>query len=93
MALDIKNPEVVRLGRDSRGLLQELLRECDATTLPFVEEHWREALDALARLGRGRDRARLNFGDCLAYAVAALAEQPLLFVGNDFAKTDIAVAS
>jgi uncharacterized protein with PIN domain len=33
--------------------------------------------------------ARLNFGDCLSYATAKLAGQPLLYVGNDFSKTDI----
>jgi ribonuclease VapC len=82
----------VRLGRDSRGLLQGLLRECDATTVPFGEEHWREALDAFARFGRGRHRARLNFGDCLAYAVAKLAGQPLLCLGDDFGRTDISLA-
>lgn len=34
----------------------------------------------------------VNFGDCLAYAVARLARQPLLCVGKDFAKTDLDIA-
>jgi ribonuclease VapC len=34
----------------------------------------------------------LNFGDCMAYAVAAVAGLPLLYTGNDFAQTDIPAA-
>lgn len=40
-------------------------------------------------LGVGRHPAGLNFGDCLSYATADLAGEPLLFVGDDFAQTDI----
>lgn len=47
------------------------------------------ALEAWLRYGRGRHPAGLNFGDCLAYATARLAAEPLLFVGEDFARTDI----
>ncbi len=81
-----------RLGRDARGLLQGLLREWDAGTVAFGEEHWREAVTAYARFGRGRHEARLNFGDCLAYAVAKLADEPLLFTGVDFPRTDLRLA-
>ena len=38
------------------------------------------------------DSAALNFGDCLSYAVAKLAEMPLLFIGEDFAQTDLVAA-
>lgn len=81
-----------RLGRDARGLLQGLLREWDATTVAFGEEHWREAVTAYERFGRGRHAAQLNFGDCLAYAVAKLAGEPLLCTGKDFARTDLTLA-
>ena len=47
---------------------------------------------ALSDFGRGRHRAALNFGDCMAYAVAAVAGMPLLYTGNDFAQTDIPAA-
>ena len=47
---------------------------------------------AYRQFGKGRHAAALNFGDCFAYALAASSGQPLLFVGEDFAKTDIAVA-
>jgi ribonuclease VapC len=39
--------------------------------------------------GRGHHRARLNFGDCFAYALAKSRGEPLLFKGNDFSQTDI----
>ncbi len=81
-----------RLGRDARGLLQGLLREWDAQTVAFGEEHWREAVTAYERFGRGRHPAQLNFGDCLAYAVARLAGEPLLCKGRDFPKTDLPLA-
>ena len=47
------------------------------------------AIDAFARYGKGRHPAGLNFGDCFAYACAKLASAPLLYKGEDFAKTDI----
>ena len=50
-----------QLGRDARGLLQGLLREWDAATVAFGEEHWREAVTAYERFGRGRHAAQLNF--------------------------------
>lgn len=50
------------------------------------------AVGAFVRYGRGRHRAGLNFGDCLTYAVASLADEPLLFVGDDFAHTDLTAA-
>ena len=50
------------------------------------------ALDAFTRFGKGRHPARLNLGDCFAYALAATLNEPLLFKGDDFARTDIAPA-
>lgn len=63
-----------------------------AETVFFGEEHWREAGAAYARFGRGRHKAGLNFGDCMAYAVAKLAGEPLLSTGDDFPKTDLPLA-
>jgi ribonuclease VapC len=81
-----------RLRRDARGLILQLLDEWRVAIVPFGEDHWREAMEAYARFGRGRHRAALNFGDCLTYAVAKLAGQPLLCLGDDFAKTDLPLA-
>jgi ribonuclease VapC len=81
-----------KLGEDSRALLALLAEEIDLTIVPFTAAHAREARDAFLRYGRGRHPAALNFGDCLSYAVAKLAEQPLLFVGEDFRRTDLVAA-
>jgi ribonuclease VapC len=78
-----------RLGENAHGLLERMLDELDVQEVPFGELHWREAVDAFRRFGKGRNSAALNFGDCMTYAVAALAGEPLLFVGDDFARTDI----
>lgn len=72
--------------------VDELVRELDMTVVPFGESEWRRAVEAFSRYGRGRHKASLNFGDCLAYATAAAANDTLLFVGNDFRHTDIKAA-
>lgn len=81
-----------RLRVDARSRVAELLDQLEIATVPFGEAHWREAVDAFWRFGRGRHAASLNFGDCLTYAVARLANEPLLFVGADFAATDLEAA-
>jgi ribonuclease VapC len=50
------------------------------------------AREAFRRFGRGRHPAGLNFSDCLAYALAKHLDEPLLFKGDDFAKTDVVPA-
>lgn len=81
-----------RLGIDAEAVLDRFLIDFEVTRVPFGEHHWREALAAYRRYGRRRHRANLNFGDCIAYSTARLAGEPLLFVGDDFAQTDIAAA-
>ena len=80
-----------RLGIDPRGMLGRFLQEFGITIIPFGEDHWREAAEAFGRYGKGLHAASLNFGDCMSYAVAKLAGQPLLCVGEDFTKTDLEV--
>ncbi len=74
------------------GEVDVLLQELGVTVVPFGEREWHAAVDASLQFGRGRHAARLNFGDCLAYAAAAVANDSLLFVGDDFLKTDITPA-
>lgn len=81
-----------RIGRSAIGPIARLVAELDVGTVPFGEAHWKEAIDAFDRYGRGRHPASLNFGDCMTYAVAKLAGQPLLCVGDDFARTDLDIA-
>lgn len=75
---------------ESTRLLDEFLRELDAEVLPATWETAIGALDAFARYGKGRHPAKLNFGDCFSYAGAKSAGVPLLYVGRDFAQTDLA---
>jgi ribonuclease VapC len=81
-----------RLGLDARPLLFAFLRRLEAEVVAFNEEHLDAATTAFLRFGRGRHPAGLNFGDCMSYAVAAVAGMPLLFTGEDFGRTDIARA-
>jgi ribonuclease VapC len=81
-----------RLGKRATGLLERLLDELDIQEIPFGELHWRETVVAYREWGKGRSPAGLNFGDCMSYAVARLAGEPLLFVGDDFTRTDIEAA-
>jgi ribonuclease VapC len=78
-----------RLRGDPSALLTDLLGAIDAEVIPFTEDHSSAALKACLRFGKGRHPAALNFGDCLSYAVASVAGQPLLYVGDDFSRTDI----
>lgn len=78
-----------RLMTDPQYLIRRLLDELTIVEIPFGPDHWREAVDAFQRFGPGRHQARLNFGDCLTYAVARLAQEPLLYVGDNFAATDL----
>jgi ribonuclease VapC len=81
-----------RLGAQSVETLADFLRDGDVTVIEFGESHWRTAVEAFDRYGKGRHPAALNFGDCLAYATAAIAELPLLARGGDFAQTDLLLA-
>jgi ribonuclease VapC len=78
-----------RLGTDARGLVSRFMLEADVAVVPFTDAHFGTALDAWLRYGRGRHLAALNFGDCLAYATARVAGEPLLFTGEDFRRTDV----
>jgi ribonuclease VapC len=60
--------------------------------IPFGDAHFSMAVDAWLRYGKGRHPAGLNFGDCLSYATAKLAGEPLLCTGDDFPQTDVELA-
>lgn len=73
-----------------RRALDFLLGRSTIEIVAFDAAHLGVARAALVQFGRGsRHRARLNFGDCMAYAVAKKRDIPLLFKGDDFIHTDI----
>lgn len=82
----------IKLGERGRSLLSLFLEENGIVVLPFGGKHALAATQAFLRFGKGRHPARLNYGDCMTYATARLSGAPLLFVGADFAQTDIAAA-
>ena len=82
----------IKLRLDGLAMVNEFLRESGAQAISFTDQHASIAFGAFLRYGKGRHKAALNFGDCCSYSVAKVSGQPLLYVGNDFAKTDVPIA-
>ena len=74
------------LGSQMNGLLDGLGLEIVNVSLVVA----RRVAESYARWGKGMNPAGLNFGDCFAHEVAKIYDCPLLYVGRDFAKTDVA---
>lgn len=81
-----------RTGETGVLWLEEFLKRAGIDIASVDADQSRAAIDAYRRFGKGRHPAGLNFGDCFAYALAAVTSEPLLYKGDDFAKTDIAAA-
>ena len=71
--------------------LDAFLEETGIVVAPATPSQARAARLAYRRFGKGRHPARLNLGDCFAYALARETGEPLLCKGNDFAATDLAL--
>jgi len=80
------------LGQRGRSLIAHFLEGFEVEVIPFRHSHWEAAVEAFHRYGKGHHPAALNYGDCMSYATARIADRPLLYVGDDFAKTDIEAA-
>lgn len=78
-----------RLGDDADRALNTVVTSLHIQVVPFGVEHLRESCLAFDRYGKGHHRAALNFGDCVSYALSKVCGQPLLYVGDDFAETDL----
>ena len=81
-----------RFGPIGEEKLDELLREAGIAIVPFDAEQLDLARAAYRRFGKGRHPAQLNYGDCFSYALAKSLDEPLLYVGEDFAQTDVTAA-
>src|SRR5438552_19052336 len=75
-----------------RDRLDRFLRLTDPEIVAVSPEQAEIAVEAFRRFGKGRHPARLNIGDCFAYALAKTTGEPLLFKGSDFVQTDIVPA-
>lgn len=69
--------------------VRSLIDALRPTIVPVDEAMACLAFDAFRKFGKGRHPAALNYGDCFTYAVAKHLELPILFVGEDFSRTDI----
>jgi ribonuclease VapC len=78
-----------RFGDEGAHDLKLFLTEADVEIVPVTFDQAEIARFAYRRFGRGNHPARLNFGDCFAYALARSTGERLLFKGDDFSKTDI----
>ena len=77
---------------DAARQAEAFLRAAAIVVEPVTLQQGALARQAYYDFGRGRHRARLNFGDCFAYALAKAMDEPLLFKGRDFVQTDVRVA-
>jgi ribonuclease VapC len=80
----------INLATRSSGWLEDFVASGPGAIIPFSHEMADAASRAFDRFGRALGHpAKLNFGDCMAYAVSAVMRAPLLFKGGDFGLTDV----
>lgn len=77
-----------RFGWD-RSAFDRAWRSLGAQEVPIDTSVGSLAIDAFELWGKGRAEAGLNFGDCFSHALAVARDVPLLYVGDDFSKTDL----
>lgn len=90
--LEARMTLVSRRGEHALAEINLWLRKIEAEIIPVDGDLVDLATQAWLAYGKGRHPAALNFADCLSYALAKRADEPLLFIGNDFSQTDIEAA-
>jgi len=80
------------LGEEGAEDLKSFLTMLEVQIEPFGQLEAEYAGYAYRQFGKGRHKAALNFGDCLSFATAMTKNEPLLFKGEDFARTNVADA-
>lgn len=90
----VESSMVIEYKRGEQGAKEydELLKIIAPTIIAFDEQQAKLARIAWQEYGKGRHPAKLNFGDCCSYALVKYLNQPLLFKGDDFSKTDLPLA-
>jgi ribonuclease VapC len=69
--------------------IETLMADAAIEVAPFTAEQAALACEGWRRFGKGRHPAGLNLGDCFSYALVRQRDEPLLFKGEDFARTDV----
>lgn len=77
------------VGEEGGRELDLLLHKAQIETVGFTPEQLAVGRHAFRQFGKGRHPAGLNYGDCFSYALSKTADEPLLFKGDDFSKTDV----
>ena len=72
--------------------ITELMQTLGIEEIAFTQAMRERSFNAWQTFGKGRHPAALNYGDCMSYGVASALNLPLLFIGNDFVRTDIEIA-
>jgi ribonuclease VapC len=91
-AVGLFEASMVMIGRGPPQLangVDALVHEMAIEIVPFGAELAHDSRAAFIRFGKGRHPAGLNFGECVSYALAQARGLPLLYKGEDFAKTDV----
>ena len=88
-AVTVAEALIVASGRDAREQMANLIRDFGIEIVPVSPAFALLVAQAYAQWGKGNHPARLNFGDCFAYALAKERGCGLLYVGEDFGKTDV----
>ncbi|MBS0297392.1 MAG: type II toxin-antitoxin system VapC family toxin [Proteobacteria bacterium] len=78
--------------RGARDEVQSLIESLGFEVAPVTAAAAQRMAQAYDRWGKGVNPAGLNFGDCFAYELAKTTDCPLLFVGDDFNRTDVKAA-
>jgi ribonuclease VapC len=83
---------LVKLGEVGQERAREFLERQAILTVGWDQELADASAEAFQCFGKGRHASGLNFGDCFSSALAKRLQVPLLFVGNDFSRTDLELA-
>ncbi|MES0170804.1 type II toxin-antitoxin system VapC family toxin [Mesorhizobium sp. M0027] len=83
---------VSRRGEHALAEIDLWLRKIEPDIIPVDSELVDLATQGWLTYGKGHHPAPMNFADCLSYALAKRADEPLLFIGKDFSQTDIEAA-
>jgi len=75
--------------RKLRAALSDLFVVLNPEVIPATADSAHRSAEAYEKWGKGVHPARLNFGDCFAYELAMSFQCPLLYIGQDFAQTDV----
>lgn len=90
--LEARMVMVSRRGEHALAEIDLWLHKIEAAIIAVDTDLVDLATQAWLTYGKGRHPAALNFADCLSYALAKRADEPLLFIGTDFSRTDIEAA-